>query len=65
MAQPDPLDTILADLRQDLSNTLTMLNIAIALRRNSAHLVQLLRSMLGDLCEHIDQVLPLPPEEEG
>jgi hypothetical protein len=63
MAQPDPIDVILAELRQELSDTLTMINIVVALRRNSAHLLQLLRSMMVDLCEHIEQVLPtLPPE---
>jgi hypothetical protein len=64
MAQPDPIDTILAELREDLSNTLTMLGIALALRRNSAHLLQLVRSMLGDLSERIDQALPILPAGE-
>jgi hypothetical protein len=66
MAQPpNPIDPILTDLRQDLTNTLTLLNIAFALRRNSRHLLHLLRSMMIELCEHIDQALPLLPEEEG
>ena len=44
MAQPeDQIAIILEELRQDLTNTLTMLTIVIALRRNSAHLLQLLR----------------------
>jgi hypothetical protein len=57
------MDPLLAELRQDLTNTLTMLNIALALRRNSAHLLQLLRSMRMDLCERIKQALPSLPEE--
>lgn len=65
MAQPDPIDTTLAELRHDLSNCLTMLGISLALRRNSAHLLQLLRSMLIDLSEHIEQALPSLPAEEG
>jgi hypothetical protein len=65
MAPQDPIDATLAELREDLSNVLTMLNISLALRRNSAHLLQLLRSMMVDLCEHIDQALPSLPEEEG
>jgi hypothetical protein len=63
MAQPDPIDTILAELRQELTNTLTMLNIALSLRRNSAHLLQLVRSMMVELCEQIEQALPVLPEE--
>jgi hypothetical protein len=66
MAQPeDQIAIILEELRQDLTNTLTMLTIAIALQRNSAHLLQLLRAMLGELCEHIEQALPTVPPEEG
>jgi hypothetical protein len=65
MAQPDPIDTILAELRQELSDTLTMLNIVVALRRNSGHLLVLLRGMMVDLCEQIDRGLPSLPEEEG
>lgn len=67
MAQQDPIDATLAELREDLSNVLTMLNISLALRRNSAHLLQLLRSMMVDLCEHIEQALPTLPDmdEEG
>jgi hypothetical protein len=64
MAQPDPIDTTLAELRQELSDTLTMLNIALALRRNSAHLLQLLRSMLDDLSQEIQDALPLLPAED-
>ena len=65
MAQPDPIDTILAELRQELSDTLTMLGIVVALRRNSAHLLQLLRSMMVDLSARIDQALPAIPEEDS
>jgi hypothetical protein len=64
MAQPDPTDQILAELRQELSNTLTMLNICVQLRRNSAHLLQLLRSMLDDLSQEIQDALPLLPAED-
>jgi len=64
MAQEDPIDTILAELRQELSDTLTMLNIVVALRRNSEHLLQLLRSMLDDLSQEIQDALPLLPAED-
>lgn len=64
MAQPDPIDTTLAELRQELSDTLTMINIVVALRRNSAHLLQLLRSMLDDLSQEIQEALPLLPAED-
>jgi hypothetical protein len=36
MAQPDPIDTTLAELRQSFADISTMINIAIALRRNSS-----------------------------
>ena len=51
MAQPrkDLIHTILAELRQELSDTLTLLNIAIALRHNAVHLLTVLKSMLADL----------------
>jgi hypothetical protein len=65
MAQPDPIDVILAELRQELSDTFTMINIVVALRRNSAHLLQLLHAILGKLCEHIEQALPTLPPEQG
>jgi hypothetical protein len=64
MAQPDPIDQVLAELRQDFSNILTMINIVTALRRNSAHLLQLLHSMLAELAVKIDAILPTFPEEE-
>jgi hypothetical protein len=63
MAQQDPIDTTLAELRQSFADISTMINIAIALRRNSGHLLTLLRSMLSDLCEQIDHALPSLPEE--
>ena len=65
MAQPaDPVDTILVELREDLSTTLTMINIAIALRRNSAHLLTLVHSRLAELAVKIDSALPGFPEAE-
>jgi len=40
MAQPvDPIAEILAELRHDFSNTLTMLNIVLRLRQNSTQLL--------------------------
>jgi hypothetical protein len=65
MAQPDPTDQILAELRQSFADISTMINIAIALRRNSGHLLTLLRSMMVDLCEQIDHALPSLHAEEG
>jgi hypothetical protein len=61
----DPIDQTLAELRQSFADISTMLNIAIALRRNSSHLLTLLRSMMIDLCEQIDRAVPSLPEEEG
>jgi hypothetical protein len=66
MAQPvDPIDTTLAELRQSFADISTMINIVVALRRNSGHLLQLLRSMMVDLSEQIDRALPSLPVEEG
>ena len=64
MTQPDPIDTTLAELRQSFADISTMINIAIALRRNSSHLLILLRSIMSDLCEQIDRldVPPLPAQ---
>jgi hypothetical protein len=46
MGQPvDPIDQILGELRHTMGNTLMLLDICLQLRRNSAHLVQLVRSM--------------------
>jgi hypothetical protein len=40
MSQPvDPIDEILAELRHNFSNTLTMLNIVLRLRQNSMQLL--------------------------
>jgi hypothetical protein len=58
-------DQTLAEVRQSFADISTMLNIAIALRRNSSHLLTLLRSMMIDLCEQIDRAVPSLPEEEG
>jgi hypothetical protein len=64
MAEQDPVDATLSDLRQTLGDTLTMINIVIALRRNSSHLLQLVHTMLADLAVKIDAALPTFPEEE-
>ena len=65
MVQPvDPIDQLLAELRHSMGNTLMMMDICMQLRRNSAHLLQLVRSMLAELGEEIERALPtLPPEE--
>jgi hypothetical protein len=66
MPQPvDPIDQILAELRQSFADISTMINITIALRRNSGHLLTLLRSMMVDVCAQIDQALPILPAGEG
>jgi hypothetical protein len=65
MTQPDPIDTTLAELRQSFADISTMINIAIAFRRHSSHLLILLRSIMSDLCEQIDQALPILPAGEG
>ena len=65
MAQPDPIDATLAELREDLAHCLTLLNICVQLRRNSSHLLTLLGSMLIDLREQIDQATEILPAEEG
>jgi hypothetical protein len=65
MAQAlDPIDTVLAELRQDLGNTLTVINIVVALRGNQPQLLQLLRDMLDELSQHIEASLPAIPEED-
>jgi hypothetical protein len=64
MVQPDPIDTTLQELRQSLTDALTMINIVIALRRNSAHLITVLHSMLAELAVKIDATLPTFPEDE-
>jgi hypothetical protein len=65
MAQPpDPIDAILTDLQRDLGHCHTMLRICQQLRRNSAHLLQLLTSMLAELAEQIEAALPRLPAEE-
>lgn len=65
MAQAlDPIDTLLAELRQDMSNTLTLINIVVALRRKQPQLLQLLRGMLGELSQHIEASLPAIPEKD-
>jgi excisionase family DNA binding protein len=64
MAQAlDPIDTVLAELRQDLGNTLTVINIVVALRGNQPQLLPLLRDILGELSQHIEASLPAIPAE--
>jgi hypothetical protein len=64
MAQDDPIDKTLADLRQTLGDVLTMINIVSALRRNSRHLLGLLHTMLAELALKIDTLLPTFPEAD-
>jgi excisionase family DNA binding protein len=64
MAQAlDPIDTVLAELHQDIGNTLCVINIVVALRRNRSQLLPLLRGMLGELSQHIEASLPTLPAE--
>jgi excisionase family DNA binding protein len=64
MAQAlDPIDTVLAELHQDIGNTLCVINIVVALRRNRSQLLPLLRDMLGELSQHIEASLPTLPAE--
>ena len=66
MAQPiDPIDQVLVDLRQSLSDSLSLLSVTIDIRRNSEKLLVLLRSILLDLGEDIVRALPVLPTEEG
>jgi hypothetical protein len=66
MADQASLDTILAELRQELSDTLTMITIVIQMRQNTDQLLRYLTRLLGDLHTHIWQALPsLPAEEEN
>lgn len=65
MAQDDPIDTILAELRHSMGNTLMLIDICIQLRRTSAHLLQVVRFMLAELGEAIERALPTLPPEEG
>ena len=60
----DPIDTLLVELRQNLVNTLTLLNIVVELRRNQPQLLQLLLDMLGELRQHIEASLLAIPEED-
>jgi hypothetical protein len=54
MAQPeDPIDRVLVDLYQDLSNTLTMLNTTLHLRENTTELLQPLGAALIELRERV------------
>ena len=64
-----PLDPILAELRQEMGNTILLLNIVITLRSNQLvsnqrRLLPLLRDMLGELRQSIEAVLPAIPEQD-
>jgi hypothetical protein len=48
-----------------MGNALMMMDICVQLRRKSAHLLQLVRSMLAELGAEIEAALPSLPEEEG
>jgi hypothetical protein len=63
MTQPDPIDQILGELRRTMGNTLMMMDICMQLRRNSAHLLQLVRTMLAELGDEIARAVPVLPEE--
>jgi hypothetical protein len=63
MAQADLMERTLQDLSEDLSHCLTMIGIVLAMRRNHGHLAQLLRTMLVDLCRHVEHSLSSLPEE--
>jgi hypothetical protein len=63
MTQPDPIDQILGELRRTMGNTLMMMDICMQLRRNSAHLLQLVRTMLAELGNEIARAVPMLPEE--
>jgi excisionase family DNA binding protein len=64
MAQAlDPIDTVLAELRHDIGNTLCVINIVLALQRNRSQLLPLLHDMLGQLSQHIEVSLPTIPAE--
>jgi excisionase family DNA binding protein len=64
MAQAlDPIDTMLAELRHDIGNTLSVINVVVALWRNEPGLLPLLRGMLGELSQHIEvSLLTIPAE---
>jgi hypothetical protein len=59
-----PIDTLLADLRQDMGNTLCMIDIVITLGRNQRQFLPHLRDMLGELSQHIEAFLPAIPEKD-
>jgi hypothetical protein len=65
MAQPDPIDETLGELRHSMGNTLMLIDICIELRRSSAHLLQVVRFMLAELSEEIERAPPTLPPEEG
>jgi len=59
----DPIDTVLAELRHNIGNTLCMIDIVVALRGNRSQLLPLLHDMLGQLSQHIEVSLPTIPAE--
>jgi hypothetical protein len=65
MAQPDPIDETLGELRHSMGNTLMLIDICLQLRRSSAHLLRVVRFMLAELGEEIERALPTLPPEEG
>jgi hypothetical protein len=66
MAQPiDPIAQVLVDLRQSLSDSLSLLSVTIDIRRNSEKLLVLLQSILLDFGEDIVRALPVLPTEAG
>jgi excisionase family DNA binding protein len=59
----DPIDTVLAELRHEIGNTLCMIDMVVALRRNRSQFLPLLRGMLGELSQQIEVSLPTIPAE--
>ena len=64
MADRGEFDDILIDLREHLTNCVTMVNILLSVRRNQSHLAQVLNTMLRNLCTQVEEVLPSFPTQE-
>lgn len=58
---PDALGTALDALQRSLANVSTLNNIVIAMRENTARLLEPLKTVLQDAREAIDRLLPLLP----